>query len=103
MTSSDLDTNTVQQFMRLFKGRADAFGTGKGQWIKNPPTPETYLKHLEGRGHGLGIAPLLDDGTVWFAAIDLDEPNFEAAKEMQEFLGFATTWIERSRSGNAHV
>lgn len=94
----------LTEFMRLFKGRQDAYGVGgKGGWVKHPPTSEAYMAHLEGRGSGLGIAPLLDDGTVWFAAIDLDEPNFEAAGEMQKMLDFATTWIERSRSGNAHV
>lgn len=93
----------LEMFMRLFRGRQDAYGTGKGQWIKKPPGSYVYLDHIEGRGHGLGIAPLLDDGTVWFAAIDLDEPDFAAAADMQQLLSFATTWIERSRSGNAHV
>jgi hypothetical protein len=69
-------------------GRTDAYGTGRGQWIKREPTPAVYApgEHLRGEGPGLGIAPLLDDGTVWFAAIDLDEPDFDAAREMQEFL-----------------
>lgn len=89
--------------MRLFRGRTDAFGTGRGQWIKETPIELRYNQHLKGIGPGLGIAPLLDDGTVWFAAIDLDEPDFEAARELQKFLSFGTTWIERSRSGNAHV
>lgn len=95
--------NHVEQFMRLFRGRTDAYGTGKGQWLHREPTPDVYDQHLKGLGSGLGIAPLLDDGTVWFAAIDLDEPDFDAAIEMQAFLGFGHTWVERSRSGNAHV
>jgi hypothetical protein len=89
--------------MQLFRGRTDAYGTGKGGWVHRSPEYEDFVHHLEGQGHGIGIAPLLDDGTVSFAAIDLDEPNFAAAKEMQQMLGFATTWIEESRSGNAHV
>src|ERR1039458_6533541 len=93
----------LTDFMRLFRGREDAYGTGKGGWVHKPAGSEQYMDHIEGRGTGLGIAPLLDDGTVWFAAIDLDEPDFDAAKEMQDYLSFATTWIERSRSGNAHV
>lgn len=98
-----MDPNTVTNYMELFQGRTDAFGTGRGQWIKRPPVIKDFQEHLAGRGPGLGIAPLLDDGTIRFAAIDLDEPDFDAAQEMQELLGFATTWIERSRSGNAHV
>lgn len=95
--------SNVADFARLFRGRTDAYGTGKGQWIKRPVREYLYDNHLQGLGEGLGIAPLLDDGTVWFAAIDLDEPDFEAAHELQTFLSFGTTWIERSRSGNAHV
>jgi hypothetical protein len=93
----------LQDYMRLFNGRKDAYGTGRGQWIKREPTPAVYQEHLDGRGPGLGVAPLLDDGTVWFAAIDLDEPDFDAAREMQDFLSFGVTYVERSRSGNAHV
>lgn len=43
-----------------------------------------------------------DDGTIRFAAIDLDEPDFDAAREMQKYLP-GPSFIERSRSGNAHV
>lgn len=89
--------------MRLFDGRKDAYGTGQGRWVKANVTEGHYAEHLAGDGPGLGIAPLLDDGTIRFAAIDLDEPNFEAALLMQEFLSFGATWIERSRSGNAHL
>jgi hypothetical protein len=93
----------VERFMRLYRGRTDAYGTGEGRWVHAEPTAAVYDEHLRGDGPGLGIAPLLDDGTCWWAAIDLDEPDFDAAHEMQEFLAFGTTWIERSRSGNAHV
>jgi hypothetical protein len=90
------------RFSALFCGLDTAFGTGKGQWIKRPPRPEDWVDHLSGRGPGMGIAPLRPDNTVMFAAIDLDEPDFEAAHAMQEFIPGAS-FIERSRSGNAHV
>jgi hypothetical protein len=57
---------------------------------------------LQGDGPGIGIAPLRPDSKVGFAAIDLDEPDFDAARRMQEFIP-GTSWIERSRSGNAHI
>ena len=97
-----LETETVQQFASLFAGRTDAYGTGQGRWIKNPPTLDIYRNHLLGQGPGLGIAPLRDDGTVLFAAIDLDEPDFDAAFEMQGYLP-GPSFVESSRSGNAHV
>lgn len=92
----------IEGFAKLFSGRTDAFGTGEGRWIKQPLTLSHYEAHLRGLAKGLGIAPLRDDGTISFAAIDLDEPDFESAREMQEYLP-GPSFIERSRSGNAHV
>lgn len=92
----------IEQFAKLFAGRTDAYGTGAGMWIKKPVTTAHYEAHLRGFGKGLGIAPLRDDATINFAAIDLDEPDFAAALEMQEYLP-GPSFIERSRSGNAHV
>lgn len=100
--------DSVERFMVLFgllgddPERVPAFGTGRGEWIKRPLAYEDAEDHLAGRGPGVGVPPLRHDGTVRFAAIDLDEPDFDAAREMQGFLP-GTTWLERSRSGNAHV
>lgn len=90
------------RFTALFQGLDVAFGTGKGEWVKRPPRPEDWLNHLQGNGPGIGIAPLRPDNTVMFAAIDLDEADFEAAREMQQYIP-GHSFIERSRSGNAHV
>lgn len=90
------------RFTTLFQGLETAFGTGKGQWVKRPPRPDDWVEHLQGKGPGIGIAPLRTDSTVMFAAIDLDEPDFDAAREMQTYLP-GPSFIERSRSGNAHV
>lgn len=90
------------RFMRLHSGLDIAFGTGEGRWVKRRPTVEDFCRHLLGQGPGIGIAPLRPDNTVMFAAIDLDEPDFEAAREMQDYLP-GTTFVEQSRSGNAHV
>jgi hypothetical protein len=88
--------------MALFRGLDDAFGTGRGQWIDRAPEKSDFASHLGGHGDGVGIAPLMRDGSINFAAIDLDEPDFEAAQAMQKFLP-GPSFIERSRSGNAHV
>lgn len=92
----------AQRFADLHSGLDVAFGTGKGQWIKRPPTLEDFVGHLRGEGHGIGIAPLRPDNTVLFAAIDLDEPDFDSAREMQKYIP-GTSFVERSRSGNAHI
>lgn len=90
------------RFATLFSGLDEAFGTGRGSWVKRKPLPEDFIQHLQGRSVGIGIAPLRPDNTVMFAAIDLDEPDFEAAIEMQTYIP-GRSFIERSRSGNAHV
>jgi hypothetical protein len=92
----------LTEYSRLFNGRQDAYGTGRGEVVRKSPTTHLYSEHLTGVGPGLGIFPLLDDGTVYFAAIDLDEPDFDSAESMADLLP-GTTYIERSRSGNAHV
>jgi hypothetical protein len=93
---------TYPYFASLFDGLRVAHGTGKGQWIKRPLRPEDWVKHLQGVGPGIGVAPLREDSTVAFAAIDLDEPDFDAAFEMQRYIP-GPSFVERSRSGNAHV
>lgn len=99
---TDTPIPETPRFASLFKGLDRAYGTGKGQWIHEPLKLAQYAEHLHGRGPGLGVAPLKDDGKVHFAAIDLDEPNFTAAQDMAGLLP-GPTFIERSRSGNAHV
>lgn len=92
----------IPQFAGLFAGLDSAYGTGEGRWVKEGVTRALYAQHLRGEGPGLGIAPLRENGTVTFAAIDLDAPDFEAASTMQGLLP-GQAWIERSRSGNAHI
>lgn len=82
--------------------RVQAFGTGRGSWVKRPLRRDDLQAHLDGKGDGVGLPPLRRDGTCWFAAIDLDEPDFAAASAMQRFIP-GHSWIEKSRSGNAHV
>lgn len=99
---TDVSIEDATRFAALFCGRKDAYGTGQGRWVKQRPTISVYRQHLLGEGPGLGIAPLTDDGLIKFAAIDLDEPDFDAAAEMQTYLP-GPSFLERSRSGNAHV
>lgn len=99
--------NSAERFINLFGGlrrinELGAYGTGRGEWVKRPLRLDDVLIHLEGNNDGIGLAPLGPQNDVVFCAIDLDEPDFDAAREMDGYLPGAT-WIERSRSGNAHV
>lgn len=97
-----MDDSVVERYMSLFRGLPDAHGTGAGRWVKSPPRHAHYRQHLLGLGPGLGIAPLMRDGMVWFGAIDLDEPDFDTAFAMASVLP-GPAFVEKSRSGNAHV
>lgn len=90
------------KFMRLFHGYPAAYGTGDGGWVHKAPGPTQFVAHLRGQGSGIGIGPLMPDGNVWFGAIDLDRPDFHQAREFMALLP-GVSWLERSRSGNAHV
>lgn len=93
-------------FWSLFQGRDDVLGYGEGRVAWMPRNERVhagiYTLHLHGWRNGIGVFPLRPDGTVRFCAIDLDEPDFDLARDFQLFLP-GKTWIERSRSGNAHV
>lgn len=110
MERSDLEPSIeslTPRFAALFDGRKDAYGVGKGGVRRVPPDAPAawaamYRLHLEGVDDGIGVFPVRDDSTVKFAAIDLDEPNFDLAVELADLLP-GHVWIERSRSGNAHV
>jgi len=97
-----MDYKTLEQFGRLFRGREDAWGTGKGVVIRGALTEQHYAAHLAGHGPGLGIFPLMDDARCYFAAVDLDEPDLDCAYEVKRLLP-PQTYIEQSRSGNYHI
>lgn len=97
-----ISPETLVGFHNLFAGRTDAHGTGAGPVERRNVTQEHYNQHLHGDGTGIGIFPMLDSNEVNFAAIDLDEPNFELARTLQKLVP-GESFVERSRSGNAHV
>jgi len=99
-----IDGKTVQAFMNLYRGRSDAWGSVAGASNKEPLTEEHYKKHLEGE-RSLGVYPLLDDGTVWFFAIDLDEKDFNKVLAIrQEFNNNnLPVYMAESKSKGFHI
>jgi len=103
------DKTTIQKFANLFAGRTDAYGSLQGACIKRPVTLQVYARHLAGK-ESIGIYPLRDDGTCWFAAQDIDMKDDQAkAAEMagtvKEALGELgiPVYIEKSKSKGYHV
>jgi len=94
----------VNQFANLFKGRRDARGTEQGGCIREEITSRHYETHLDGK-ESLGIYPLLDDGTCYFFAIDIDEHDFDKAKAIRQELKniFIPVYIAASRRKGYHI
>lgn len=99
-------SDTIEQARRmwnLFLPRTDVYGLTKGHVRREQLTSYMLFQHITGNtDFDLGFFPLRDDGTVRFAAIDLDEPDFNRAREIAELIP-GNAWVERSRSGNAHI
>lgn len=97
--------NLTDRFEGLFTGRKDAWGALHGECVRQPVTQRSYFLHLIGKV-SLGIYPLLDDGTTWFGAIDLDRDDLDLVLKIREELwdiGLKQTFIERSKSKGYHV
>jgi hypothetical protein len=92
----------LTRYMALFKGLDRAHGTykvsgvitekgkrdGKGATLFEPPTAALYERHLRGE-YMLGIVPITDANTCWFAALDVDD-----------YTGKYVPIVERIRESN---
>ncbi|MFN3167007.1 MAG: TOTE conflict system archaeo-eukaryotic primase domain-containing protein [Phycisphaeraceae bacterium] len=95
-------------FCSAFRGRGDCHGTrdihnGRASCVKLPPTDLVMRDHLLGR-RPVGIYPLVVD-KVWFAAIDLDEPDPDLVRALDRLgreIGLAPL-IEVSKSKGFHL
>lgn len=112
-------TSLAESFSLRFSGLNRAYGTyevddksatnghkkeGKAKTIREAPTIELWEGHLAGK-KSIGIAPIREDGTVLFGAIDIDVySNFDhkaLAKKIEDLdlpLILCTT-----KSGGAHL
>lgn len=112
MTATHPSQEEIELLLKLFEGRRDVYGIAKGTVERNPKGGDyngalwEYLAiaHLDGEDQAdLGIYLVRDDDTVTFAAVDIDEPDFELAQEVADTMPTDNVWIEESRSGNYHV
>lgn len=125
VTNASSDTEKIQLFRELFRGREDVYAvrwahpsgrTGyspacssrldRERGIFIPLDDEALRNHLRG-AETIGVYPLLLDETCWFLAADFDKARWQddAAAYLSacDALGVPAA-VERSRSGNgAHV
>lgn len=101
----------IELLLKLFNGRRDAYGVAKGNVERNPKGDWNGVfwealaeRHLVGAPNAdLGVYLVRDDDTVTYCCVDIDEPDFDLAKEVAETMPSEYVWVEESRSGNFHV
>lgn len=110
----------LRRFQSLFQGHSGHFGRypTKGEtfdddkpvmpWteFKKELTDSVWLGHLTGKGLGLGIVPIREDGTLKFAAIDYDtKPHESDHRKLWDKIQSDSlpAVLCRSKSGGDHV
>ncbi len=107
----------MDRFIQLFRGLERAYGVyiipqgdqgNSGRKLKGDPrtvrkriTDQHYREHLAGT-RGLGVIPIRDDGTVLWAAIDVDRYNVNL-KALASVLADTPFVVCRTKSGGAHL
>jgi len=108
----EIENNYAKSFGSIFRGREDAWGKVEGKCVRERLTDSHYIRHLKGEV-SLGSYPLLDDGTINFACVDLDfRSNANSIKRAEKEalrihirlsqLGIKSMF-ERSKSGLIHI
>lgn len=101
-----MDDKLIRRYRALFRGRPDVHGTEEGGCARSAPAWEL---HLSGK-RPMGVYPLLDDATCWWAVVDVDDPEApeqdrataEAIRDALRALDLVGV-MERSRSKGWHV
>jgi len=78
-------TDAIEEFMELFQGRTDAYGTWEGGSVKEPTNYKSFARHLYDEEF-IGIYPLKDDHTVRWGCSDIDVDNIDLARNLQYAL-----------------
>lgn len=93
----------LQDFIMLFRGRADCYGHWDGGCVREPLTAAVFEKHLNDGPH-IGVYPTFNaDGIAWCAwgCTDIDYDDFaEAARLADAFAAVdVAAWVEKTRKG----
>jgi len=96
----------IDNFVTLFRGRGDCYGSDDGGCVRKPLERQTFVDHLEGKS-GIGVYPAVPSSTpfcVWGCS-DIDVEDLPSARLLQRTLKTAgvMSWVERSRSKGYHV
>lgn len=93
----------VDDFVLLFRGRGDCYGSWEGGCVREPLTVTRFEQHLNGT-ELIGVYPAFNyhDTTVCvWGCTDIDYDNIEHPLAIQAALAAkrVTTWLEKTRKG----
>jgi hypothetical protein len=93
----------LTDFITLFRGRADVYGSWTGGCVRKALTPDTFRAHLQG-DELIGVYTLLPYKSNWYCVwgcTDIDVDDIDSARNLQLALSIKgiTSWVERTRKG----
>jgi hypothetical protein len=93
----------LADYITLFRGRADCYGSWEGGCVRAPLTPEVFWRHLNDGPH-IGVYPAVHynnrSHVVW-GCTDIDYDDYDEAKRLQDAFAAVdvTAWTEKTRKG----
>jgi hypothetical protein len=107
----------ISRFKAIFQGLDIAYGTykiegsrhdgkqsGKAMVVRQPPTDDLWVKHLDGIEPSLGIIPIRADNSCIWGCIDIDQYPFDHKGLIAKIRSLELPLVVcRSKSGGAHV
>lgn len=92
-----------ETFLRLFRGRGDAYGSWSGGCIRKHLTPEHFTRHLFSHDprDWIGVYNVVRDNLCSWGCIDIDVPAEGLARNLRAALGQEEipAWVERTTRG----
>ncbi len=96
-------SSLLHDYVTLFRGRADAYGSWEGGCVRQPLTANVFTQHL-GPGPHIGVYCSVPVGnlahTVW-GCTDIDYDSYADADRLRRTLDLVdvTAWVEKTRKG----
>jgi hypothetical protein len=92
--------DAIEEFMELFQGRTDAYGTWEGGSVKEPTNYKSFARHLYDE-ELIGIYPLTDGSSVRWGCSDIDVDDIDSARNLQTALRVKSvpSYVEKTVRG----
>lgn len=110
--TSIVSQDQAERFAAIFSGRVSAYGrmfidANNRKTVKTygePIPSDAFAKHLAGDGPFLGVIPIREDNTCFFAAIDIDDDGIDLFELEAKVVAHKLPLVVcRSKSGGAHL